>query len=465
MRDEILLWLFVIFSGLAVGAGLYEMRINVPRWFRRSDRSGMQIDAAAMRADDSGRRFWVYLTTVPLTLLTLASLYVAWQPQTPGHTWWLIAAVVTLAERIMALSYFIPSGLKLMRAEGLPPEKVEGMASQWVTLNYVRGALGLIGWLLALKALSLLAGAPPASGQSHAGTPVAPAVASPAALGPGFVSQTLDARGTTLHYVRGGSGPLVILIHGYPQDWWEWRHIMPKLGDRFTVVAVDLRGVGESKPTESGYDAPSLAEDVRAIVQALNAGAPYVVGHDIGGMVAYAYARLYPESTRGAMIMDVGLPGLEPWSEAERLPLLWHFHFHSTPRLPEALVEGRQFVYFREFIRRFTLNPDAISDADVAHFARSYGSPERLRAGFEFYRAFDENAQFNTAHREPLQTPLVLVGGEHSAAMSNLKLAESLRAYGVQAVAVEVIKNARHYLAEEQPDVVVELITRYAEVK
>jgi hypothetical protein len=155
MFEQILLWLFVVFSGIAVGAGLYEMRITVPQWFSRSPESRIRVNSEAMRSSDAGRRFWVYVTTVPLTLLTLVSLPVAWQSQSPRHEWWLVAAVVTLAERIGTLSYFIPRGLKLMRAETLPPAKVEAMASQWMALNRVRAALSLIGWFAALKALSL----------------------------------------------------------------------------------------------------------------------------------------------------------------------------------------------------------------------------------------------------------------------------------------------------------------------
>jgi hypothetical protein len=155
MSETILLWLFVVFSGIAVGAGLYEMRITVPQWFSRSSESGIRVNSEAMRSMDAGRRFWVYVTTVPLTLLTLASLAVAWQFDSPRHGWWFTAAIVTLAERIETLFYFIPRGLKLMQAETQPSERIQAMASQWMILNRVRAALALIGWLAALKAFSL----------------------------------------------------------------------------------------------------------------------------------------------------------------------------------------------------------------------------------------------------------------------------------------------------------------------
>jgi hypothetical protein len=152
---EILLWLFVINLGVAFGAGLYEQRIILPLWFERSAAGSIRVNGEAIRSTDTGRRFWGFVTTVPLTLLTLGNLAVAWQSQGPRHEWWLGAALVTLLERIGTFSYFIPTAMKLTRAETLPPEKSAAMASQWLALNRLRAALALVGWLAALKALSL----------------------------------------------------------------------------------------------------------------------------------------------------------------------------------------------------------------------------------------------------------------------------------------------------------------------
>lgn len=153
--QEIWLWLFVMNLGIAFGAGLYEMRIIVPQWFSVSPESGLRVNSEEMRRTDAGRRFWAYVTTVPLTLLTLASLLVAWQAQGPRRDWWLGAAVIILVERIGTFAYFIPTALKLMGAETLSALTAKAMASQWVHLNYTRAALVLIGWIAALKALSL----------------------------------------------------------------------------------------------------------------------------------------------------------------------------------------------------------------------------------------------------------------------------------------------------------------------
>jgi hypothetical protein len=152
---EILLWLFVINLGIAFGAGLYEQRIIFPQWFSRSSEPGVLVDSAAMRSTDTGRRFWAFVTTVPLTLLTLANLVAAWESQGQRHAWWLGAAVIALTERIATFSYFIPTAIRLMRPEELPPREVEAMASEWMAVNHIRAALTLLGWLAALKTLSL----------------------------------------------------------------------------------------------------------------------------------------------------------------------------------------------------------------------------------------------------------------------------------------------------------------------
>ena len=152
---EILLWLFVINHGIAFGAGLYEQRIILPQWFSRSADATLRVNSAAMRGTDPGRRFWAFVTTGPLTLLTLANLLVAWQSQGPRREWWLGAVLITLVERIATFAYFIPTAVRLMRAEALPSAQVAAIASRWMALNHVRVALALIGWLAALKTLSL----------------------------------------------------------------------------------------------------------------------------------------------------------------------------------------------------------------------------------------------------------------------------------------------------------------------
>lgn len=288
--------------------------------------------------------------------------------------------------------------------------------------------------------------------------PSAPTGPADVGLGESFRSLTVDADGRRLRYVRGGSGPLVVLVHGWPQDWTAWRHVMPALAKAFTVVAVDLRGVGGSQASDDGYDAASLTRDIHAVIADCSLGAAYVAGHDIGGMVAYAHARLYPDDVRGLMILDVALPGLDPWQGVEASPLLWHFRFHATPGLPEMLVASRQRAYFRDFVGRIALNAAAISEADIARYAHAYGTADQLRSGFAFYRAFSETGRFNDSRTEPLHVPIVLAGGDHATGQVNEIIATALRAKGAKTVMVHTIEDSGHFVVDEQPEQVIALI-------
>lgn len=279
-----------------------------------------------------------------------------------------------------------------------------------------------------------------------------------AKMGKDFVTNTAKVNGTTIHYVRGGNGPAVILVHGYPFDWYAYHRVMPLLAKKFTVIAVDLRGVGGSAATMGGYDSPNLAEDIHQLAQQLKLENVYIVGHDIGGMVAYAFARLYPKSTRGVMVLDVPLPGVGPWEESIDGPDFWHIPFHQIPKLPETLVAGRQLEYFH-----FMLDPFKVSDAEIAHYAASYGSPEQLRAGFELYRAFPANGKFNEAQRSSFEIPLVWAAGENSFfAKIRDGMAEGFRALGCKNVKTEIIPGSDHFIAHAQPRKLAELIERNA---
>jgi hypothetical protein len=154
MLPEVLLWMFVVNLGVAFGAGLYEQRITLPLWFERSS-AGIHVNTLAMNNTDVGRKFWGFVTTGPLTLLTIANVIIAWGPQSARHEWLFAAALITLVERVFTFSYFIPTVIQLSRADELPQEKSAAIASRWIGFNYVREALTLVGWLLALKALSL----------------------------------------------------------------------------------------------------------------------------------------------------------------------------------------------------------------------------------------------------------------------------------------------------------------------
>jgi len=283
-----------------------------------------------------------------------------------------------------------------------------------------------------------------------------------AQLGGGFVSETAIANGTTIHYVRGGSGPTLVLLHGFPQDWFEWRRLMPRLAQSFTVLAVDMRGVGGSAAPTDGYAAADLAEDVHQLLGGLGVDRAHIVGHDIGGWVAYAFTRIHPHSTSTLLIMETPIPGVEPFLHLDIDVPLWHGEFHMIPDLPEALVAGRQAIYFRHFFDVGTNDNSVITDADVDHYADAYGDPADLRSAFEIYRALPANITLNTESTGPVDVPLLLVGAQHVFGPIMQALAENLRAhYGWTDVQVEILASGRHYLPEERPDDVAELIERH----
>lgn len=153
---EILLWLYVIDLGIACGAGLYEHRIILPQWFSGSVKAGLRVESEAMCRADVGRKFWAFVTTVPLTILTLASLVFASMSQGALRFWWLTATGFALLDRVATFSFFIPKALTLMRADSLPPSRAATTASLWIRMNWLRLALDLCAWLAALKAFSLL---------------------------------------------------------------------------------------------------------------------------------------------------------------------------------------------------------------------------------------------------------------------------------------------------------------------
>jgi pimeloyl-ACP methyl ester carboxylesterase len=311
--------------------------------------------------------------------------------------------------------------------------------------------------LAILLVLTLVAGNDAATGQA---TRDAPATAE--ALPAGFASATAPVNGTILHYVAGGQGPPLILIHGFPENWSAFGKIMPWLASQYRVVAVDIRGIGGSKPTEHGYDAATMAEDVHQLAQTLGLDRPYIVGHDFGGWVAYALARLHPSTVRGAMVLDVPIPGIDPWEKVKADPRLWHFGFHRVPGLAEKLLAGREAIYFGYFLRRTAADPKAISDEDVERYARAHSRPGQMAAAMGMYRAIEENEKFGKERRGKLDVPLALIAGENSFGALLPTMAKGLEDAGAQSVAVDTIIGGGHYVLDTNPAEVAMLIERHA---
>ena len=253
-----------------------------------------------------------------------------------------------------------------------------------------------------------------------------------------------------------GRGPTLVLMHGFPQDWYGWRRIMPRLATRFTVLAVDLPGVGGSAPLVDGYAAADLARHVHHLVDGLGSGNVDLAGrYDIGGCVAYAYARLFPERTRTVAVLEVPIPGIEPQLLGGRRASVARPLPHDA-RPAGGTVTGRQSTYFRYFFDTFTADATAIGDADVEHYVDAYRRPEQLRSAIEFYRAMQATGPSMPRDRT-VDVPLLLVGGGHLFGAILPELAQSLRAnYGWADVRVRVVDDAQHYLVEERPDEVAE---------
>ncbi|WP_257386954.1 alpha/beta fold hydrolase [Tahibacter caeni] len=260
-------------------------------------------------------------------------------------------------------------------------------------------------------------------------------------------SATVD--GIKLEYLYSGKGRQtpVLLLHGYTQTSHMWLPLIAKLDDRRVVIAPDLRGAGGSDKPESGYDKKTLAQDVHALVKSLGYPKVKVVGHDIGLMVAYAYAAQYPDEVESVVLMDAFLPGVGDWTKVWLLRDLWHFHFHGE--VPEKLVAGRERIYFEHFWNDFAADRDhSIPEADRRYYAAAYAQPGGIHAGFEYFKAFEQDAaDFAGFARTRLTTPmLVLTGGKASGTflIDQARLVDSN-------VDGRVIENSGHWLLEEAP--------------
>ncbi|MES2936768.1 MAG: alpha/beta hydrolase [Pseudomonadota bacterium] len=291
-------------------------------------------------------------------------------------------------------------------------------------------------------------------------TPELPAVAGrAAALGPQFRHATFrKPDGVRLHYVAGGSGPVLLLVHGFPQNWWEWHAVMPQLARHFTVVAPDLKGVGYSDRPLAGYSKRELAQDLHALVASLGLGEAFVVGHDIGGMVAYAYGAFC--GARAVAVLDVPVPGLGDWDAIAADPRLWHFALHRKRDLAEALVVGgREYAYISTFINDRALVPAAIGEDDMQEYVRAYSHPGAFRAAMEMYRAFDQDVADNRAARAiPAAVPVLGLGGD---ARWGPIIVRHLQA-GAERVEGGSIADCGHFLAEEQPEALVRALLDFA---
>jgi pimeloyl-ACP methyl ester carboxylesterase len=277
-----------------------------------------------------------------------------------------------------------------------------------------------------------------------------------APLPKGGASQFAQINGIRLHYVSAGSGPAVILLHGWPQTWFAWRETMERLSLRFKVIAPDLRGIGLSERTPAGYDKRTIASDIRALIDHAAGGRAHVVAHDMGGKAAYMLAHLHPERIEKLVMVDCLIPGTEN-ADALRGGA-WHYGFHMAPEIPEMLTKGREREYIAAQIRAWSYIKDAVTEGVISECSRHYASPGGMTAGFNYYRALRDDAGLAASFEgRTLDMPILAIGGRHGV---GTKLADALRKQAANLTAV-IAEDSGHFVAEEAPDFFCDQVERF----
>ena len=270
-----------------------------------------------------------------------------------------------------------------------------------------------------------------------------------------------DTGDVVLHYVRAGKGHPIVLLHGWPQSWHCWHKIMPALSEHYSIIAPDLRGLGDSSRPPDGYDKATVAEDIRKLVHDhLNIKSYYLVAHDWGGPVAFCLAATYPEHVRKLVMLDTAVPGDGSGSFSQK-GRRWHHAFHQTADLPEALVAGREDIYLGWFYRNYGYQPGAISPADAEEYLRTYRQPGALRAGFSYYRALDQDVAHNELllKKGKLAMPVLALGGGKAFGRGNDTL-DSMQRVATD-VRGGVIEDCGHWMQEEQPEQVANAVLEF----
>jgi pimeloyl-ACP methyl ester carboxylesterase len=253
--------------------------------------------------------------------------------------------------------------------------------------------------------------------------------------------------GIRIHYLTAGRGPAVILLHGYTQTSRMWRPLIPQLTQRFTVIAPDLPGIGDSEIPKGGLDIKTAATRIHALAVQLHLQQTRVVGHDIGLMVAYAYAAMYPDETKKLVVMDAFLPGVDGWESYYNNPNLWHFRFHGPT--PEALVAGRENIYFAYFWNDMAADPHhSVPPTDREAYVATYSKPGRMRAGWAYFANWPQTATDLAAlAKTKLTIPVLAIAGDKASA-ATLMPQMHLVATNVQAL---TLKDTGHWVLEERP--------------
>jgi pimeloyl-ACP methyl ester carboxylesterase len=274
---------------------------------------------------------------------------------------------------------------------------------------------------------------------------------------PAFKTETIATNGTSLYVRVGGKGPAVILLHGYGETGDMWAPLAAVLAKDHTVIAPDLRGMGLSARPPGGYDKKTQGQDIAGLLDALKIGKADLVTHDIGNMVGYAFAAEHPDRVIKFVIIDAPLPGVGPWDDIVKSHALWHFSFYGPDA--ERLVKGRERIYLDRFWNEFSADPKNFDEASRAHYAKLYAQPGAMHAGFEQFKAFDEDAIDNKAFvaKGLLTMPILAVGGEKS---FGPMMATVMRAAATN-VTEAIVPNSGHWVMEENPTATIKLVTDF----
>lgn len=275
-----------------------------------------------------------------------------------------------------------------------------------------------------------------------------------------FTHRLAFVNGVYIHYVMGGKGDPVVLLHGWPETWYEFRHIMPALAKNYTVIAPDLRGLGDSSKPQTGYDGKTVAEDIHQLVTQLGFKTIFLAGGDIGVLIAYPYAAAHPTEVKRLVVWEAPLPGVT----VPGRPTLWWVLFHQTPDVPEALVQGKEMEYLSWFYHNLAYNPAAITQADINEYVSHYSAPGGMHAGFEYYRAFTQDTIQNQNYsKTKLPMPVLALGAGYIPAFGGISNPTAV--LGMQQLAENVqgiiVPNSGHFIAEEQPNFVLKVLNNF----
>jgi pimeloyl-ACP methyl ester carboxylesterase len=272
-----------------------------------------------------------------------------------------------------------------------------------------------------------------------------------------IVARTAEADGVQLHYLTAGHGPAVILLHGFAETSRMWKPIIPLLAEKFTVIAPDLPGIGDSSIPADGIDMETSAKRVHALARSLGIEKARVVGHDIGLMVAYAYAAQFPAETEKLVVMDAFLPGVSGWEAIYDDPHVWHFRFNGE--YPEKLVKGRERIYFEYFWNVLAADKTrSLPEADRKAYTEAYSKPGRMRAAWAYFASWPELARdFAQLSQTKLTMPVFSIGGDKSL---GTQLAEQMKLVAND-VTVVVLKDTGHWILEERPKETTDAIVKF----